>query len=104
MAGAALGLLELGCAAVLLKGGHLARGEIVDLYADAAGVTELRHDRQSRSAHGTGCALSSALAVRLALGDSPRAAARAAAAYVRGALSRAHHPGGCRANVLVHRT
>lgn len=41
---------------------------------------------ETRSTHGTGCALSSAFLSRLVLGDAPREAAVAAKAYVAGAL------------------
>lgn len=41
---------------------------------------------ETRSTHGTGCALSSAFLSRLVLGDSPEQAAQAAKAYVAGAL------------------
>jgi hydroxymethylpyrimidine/phosphomethylpyrimidine kinase len=41
---------------------------------------------ETSSTHGTGCAFSSALAARIALGDEPQAAVQAAKAYVAGAL------------------
>lgn len=41
------------------------------------------------STHGTGCAFSSALAARIALGDEPKAAVQAAKEYVTGALQHA---------------
>ncbi|MCZ2815478.1 bifunctional hydroxymethylpyrimidine kinase/phosphomethylpyrimidine kinase [Modestobacter sp. VKM Ac-2984] len=56
-------LLELGPAAVLLKGGHLGGEESVDVLATAGGVLETRRPRvRTSSTHGTGCTLSSALA------------------------------------------
>ncbi|MCA0147111.1 bifunctional hydroxymethylpyrimidine kinase/phosphomethylpyrimidine kinase [Blastococcus sp. LR1] len=59
----ALALLELGCGAVLLKGGHLDGAESVDVLADRHGVRTTRRPRVSTSAtHGTGCTLSSAVA------------------------------------------
>jgi hydroxymethylpyrimidine/phosphomethylpyrimidine kinase len=41
---------------------------------------------ETSSTHGTGCAFSSALTARIALGDEPQAAVRAAKEYVTGAL------------------
>src|SRR5262249_3142831 len=58
---AARALLDLGSRAVLLKGGH-ARGAVVDYFADADGVREIRHARLPFDARGTGCVLSSAIA------------------------------------------
>jgi hydroxymethylpyrimidine/phosphomethylpyrimidine kinase len=56
-------LLELGPGAVLLKGGHLGGAESVDVLVTAAGVVETRRPRIDTTAtHGTGCALSSAIA------------------------------------------
>ena len=45
---------------------------------------------ETTSTHGTGCALSSAFLSRLVLGDTPLEAAKAAKAYVAGALRSAH--------------
>lgn len=44
---------------------------------------------ETSSSHGTGCAFSSALAARIALGDQPEAAVKAAKEYVVGALRHA---------------
>ena len=73
-AAAAADLHRAGVAAVLVKGGHLgdevaAPGVITDVLVSAAG--ERRYPRPrlpGRSPRGTGCALSSALAVELARG------------------------------------
>jgi hydroxymethylpyrimidine/phosphomethylpyrimidine kinase len=51
-----------GARRVLLKGGHLL-GPAVDVYAGPEGVIELHAERvATRNTHGTGCALSSAIA------------------------------------------
>ena len=61
--GQATALLGLGPRAVLLKGGHLGGAESVDVLATTDGVTVTRRPRvDTRSTHGTGCTLSSALA------------------------------------------
>ncbi|MGQ0631702.1 MAG: bifunctional hydroxymethylpyrimidine kinase/phosphomethylpyrimidine kinase [Sporichthyaceae bacterium] len=84
---AADAVLTLGPAWVLIKGGHLA-GDAVDLLSDGTSehrFTAPRHD--NRHTHGTGCTLASAIATRLAAGDDPVSAVRAAKAYVTGALA-----------------
>lgn len=89
-AGAAI--LALGPRAVLMKGGHLEDGdaEVVDLLVMPEGVTRFTHRRvASRSTHGTGCTLASAIACGLAQQLSlPEAVARARD-YVRRAIETA---------------
>jgi hydroxymethylpyrimidine/phosphomethylpyrimidine kinase len=69
----------LGPAHVVVTGGH--RDDATDLYFDGERFEELSGQRYpGGAAHGSGCTHSSALAARLALGDSPRQAARAAKA------------------------
>ncbi len=67
---AAQDLLAMGARAVLLKGGHLAGDEVVDvLLQTRAEPQRLASPRiASRNVHGTGCTLSSAIAAYLALG------------------------------------
>jgi hydroxymethylpyrimidine/phosphomethylpyrimidine kinase len=71
-------VLALGPRNVVLTGGHRAR--TVDLFLDAGGVAvEIPGERhRDGAAHGSGCTHSSVLAARLALGDTPLQAARAA--------------------------
>ena len=60
-------LLMFGSDAVLLKGGHAAGDESIDLLITASGMrTALRAVRVSGSLRGTGCALSAAIAAYLA--------------------------------------
>jgi hydroxymethylpyrimidine/phosphomethylpyrimidine kinase len=85
-------LLALGAPAVLLKGGHLAGDELVDLLAIADGdrIRRQRHAAPriaSGNQHGTGCTLASAIAARLALGDALPEAVVHARDYVRGAIA-----------------
>jgi hydroxymethylpyrimidine/phosphomethylpyrimidine kinase len=89
--GTADALLALGARAVLLKGGHLAGAELVDVLAVAGdGGGHRRHASPrivSRNLHGTGCTLASAVAAHLALGHAlPEAVARARD-FVRGAIA-----------------
>lgn len=97
---ASAALLALGTRSVLLKGGHLEGGEeVVDVFADADGLHEIRHPRLKLEAHGTGCTLASAIAARLALGDGLHDACNGASDYVHRALARGYRPG--RGEILV---
>lgn len=59
----AMRLRDLGTDVVMLKGGHRAGEEMVDVIAHGDGVDLLRGERvRTRSTHGTGCTLSSAIA------------------------------------------
>lgn len=62
-------LLEDGCGAVLLKGGHGEGAMLVDRLLLPDGTREFAHARLPVGAvHGTGCALASSIAARLAAG------------------------------------
>ena len=66
---AATTLLRFGAGAVLIKGGHLSAGEIVDILATPSGIRRFTHPRiETTSTHGTGCTLSAAITAGLALG------------------------------------
>ena len=86
---AAQDLLAMGARAVLLKGGHLAGDEVVDLLADASGPLQRLASRRiaSRNVHGTGCTLSSAIAAHLALGHGLNEAVSLARAFILGAIA-----------------
>jgi len=85
---AADALLQFGPRAVLVKGGHLAGAESVDLLWDGEKEHVFASPRyDNRHTHGTGCTLASAVASRLALGDSLPAAVGAAKDYVAGAVA-----------------
>jgi hydroxymethylpyrimidine/phosphomethylpyrimidine kinase len=84
-------LLALGARAVLIKGGHAAGAESVDLLIEPAAFTRLAADRvATANTHGTGCTLSSAIAAGLAKGLSLAEAVRAAKVYVTAALGAAN--------------
>ena len=83
---AAAALLEAGAQAVLVKGGH-ADGAPDDLLTTAETSVWLRGKRSEHGAvHGTGCALSAAIAARLARGEALGDAARGAKAFVEVAI------------------
>ena len=75
---------DLGPACVVVKGGHLANsGFSIDLFFDGKRFDELKERRvETRNTHGTGCTFASAIAARLAQGDSPWDAVCAAKRYV----------------------
>jgi len=86
-AGAAHALRALGARAVVVKGGHLERADIVDVLLAGDRIIELVGERvPGVHTHGTGCTFASAIAARLALGDAIEPAVRAAQAYVREAM------------------
>jgi hydroxymethylpyrimidine/phosphomethylpyrimidine kinase len=93
VAGAALSeRLQL---AVLVKGGHLGGDASVDLLCHGGRIDELRGPRipDGEHVHGTGCALSSAIAAHLALGAALLDACRAAKDFVAARLAAPVHPG-----------
>jgi len=86
---AAQDLLAMGANAVLLKGGHLAGDEVVDLLVQVNGPSQRLASARiaSRNVHGTGCTLSSAIAAHLALGHGLSDAVRLARTFILGAIA-----------------
>jgi hydroxymethylpyrimidine/phosphomethylpyrimidine kinase len=85
---AAYRLLDLGPAAVVVKGGHLAGDEAADLLTDGVEEYWFTAPRNgNRHTHGTGCTFASAIAAHLALGRPLPAAVAAAKDYVTGAVA-----------------
>lgn len=77
---AAKELLQTGCFAVLLKGGHLKGEKLYDVYVSRDGEEQIYESDYiaSENVHGTGCTLSSAIAAYLSLQYSlPEAIAKA---------------------------
>lgn len=86
---AALKLMDYGCDAVLLKGGHSVM-DATDWLYDGKTWTRLSSERvETENTHGTGCTLSSALAASLAKGMTLVDAAKEAKKYMSGAIARA---------------
>ncbi|MDD5210434.1 MAG: bifunctional hydroxymethylpyrimidine kinase/phosphomethylpyrimidine kinase [Elusimicrobiales bacterium] len=80
---------------VLVKGGHLPGKVCRDLLFDGREFTEFSSPRLATpNTHGTGCALSAAIAACLALGLEPRAAVKEAGLYLAGALRGSFSLGG----------
>ena len=77
---AAHNILDMGCKAVLIKGGHLEGNKKIDrLYINNGETHQYVHETiHTRNTHGTGCTLSSAIASFMARGeDMPQAVAKA---------------------------
>ncbi|HYP22636.1 MAG TPA: bifunctional hydroxymethylpyrimidine kinase/phosphomethylpyrimidine kinase, partial [Actinomycetota bacterium] len=89
MKDAARAIHALGPRTVLVKGGHVDGPDSVDLFYDGEDFTELRGPRfDTKDTHGTGCALSAAIAARLAHGDSTIEALHHAKRFISGAIER----------------
>jgi hydroxymethylpyrimidine kinase/phosphomethylpyrimidine kinase len=87
---AARALVDRGAGAALLKGGHLAAGELVDVLFDGREWHEWRRPKvDTRSTHGTGCTLSAAVAAGLAHGRPLVQAVDDALGYVQRAIAAA---------------
>ncbi|MBP5737614.1 MAG: bifunctional hydroxymethylpyrimidine kinase/phosphomethylpyrimidine kinase [Abditibacteriota bacterium] len=84
---AAKALMDTGCKAVLVKGGHR-DGDPVDYLFEADGVTEYPGRRIAKNMHGTGCALSAAVAAGLAKGYDLKTAVGEAKTYVAGLIEK----------------
>ena len=64
-------LVAMGADAALMKGGHVGTEDVVDVLVTAETVETFRHPRvDTEATHGSGCTLSSAIAARLAQGES----------------------------------
>lgn len=89
MVKAAERILETGCVAVLIKGGHLP-GEPLDVLRTPDRVEFFRNPRiHTRHTHGTGCTYSAAVTAKLSLGIPLVAAVAQARSYVQQAIATA---------------
>lgn len=83
-------LLQLGCQAVLIKGGHLKDDTATDHLITAHNAQTVSAPRHpTRNTHGTGCTLSSALATYLGQGAPLSDAVWKAKTYITGAITHA---------------
>ncbi|MCM1136874.1 MAG: bifunctional hydroxymethylpyrimidine kinase/phosphomethylpyrimidine kinase [Clostridium sp.] len=79
---AARKIYEMGCRAVVVKGGH-ARGSALDVLFDGKEIFYFNADRiNTKNTHGTGCTFSSAIASQMAKGKQLPEAVRLAKVYV----------------------
>ncbi len=103
MLAAARALVDTGCGAALVKGGHLAGERIRDVFWDGRVERVWETTRlPGRNTHGTGCTLSAAITAGLALGNDLEGAIDSAIGYTRRAIAAA--PGlGAGSGPLDHR-
>jgi len=88
-------LLEAGPVAVLMKGGHRDGADVIDLLISPEGVQTFTHPRiDTLHTHGTGCTLSSAIAIGIAQGMPIKKAVERALRYVEVAIQEAPGYGG----------
>ncbi len=84
-------LLSTGADAALVKGGHIPGAEVLDVLVTADHIETARHPRVDTDAtHGSGCALSAAIATRLARGEPTVDAVGRSVAFMERAV-RYHH-------------
>jgi hydroxymethylpyrimidine/phosphomethylpyrimidine kinase len=85
---AAIQMVERGCKAVLLKGGHLLGPTIYDVLAQRGQEPLILESDliESPNVHGTGCTLSSAIATLVARGNSLAESIIFAKEYIAGAI------------------
>jgi len=87
---ASLIIYEMGCKAVVIKGGH-SMGDAIDILFDGKTFHEYPSYRiDTKHTHGTGCTFSSSIASNLALGYSVHLAVENAKRYI--SLAIAHAP------------
>ena len=87
---AAQAIAELGCHAVLVKGGHLIGDSATDVLYCNGEWTFFEAERvETENTHGTGCTYSAAIATQLAHGKDLIDAVRTAKVYITGAIQHA---------------
>jgi hydroxymethylpyrimidine/phosphomethylpyrimidine kinase len=75
-------IIEMGCKAALIKGGHGDGGTISDILVHE-GMHIFEHEKiDTKNTHGTGCTLASSIATNLALGVSLHDACKKSIDYV----------------------
>ncbi len=84
---AAQNIIDLGCQAVLVKGGHLAESPGHDILFDGKEITHFQGAFiDTPHTHGTGCTYASAIATQLALGKTLKEAIATAKNYITEAI------------------
>jgi hydroxymethylpyrimidine/phosphomethylpyrimidine kinase len=87
MSAAAKRLLEFGCRAALVKGGHRESGDAVDVLVTGSSVERFSRPRVNRrNTHGTGCTFSAAITACLAKGLDLTVAVASAKQYIQAAI------------------
>lgn len=95
-------LVEMGADAALVKGGHMPGDAVLDVLVTPEAVETSTHPRvETDATHGSGCTLSSAVATRLARGESMTAAVDRSVAFM-GRAVRYHHDSGTGPGAVHH--
>ncbi|NTE04551.1 bifunctional hydroxymethylpyrimidine kinase/phosphomethylpyrimidine kinase [Agrobacterium tumefaciens] len=86
-------IIQAGCKAILVKGGHLKGPDLFDVYLDQKGVEKIFRSIavQTPNTHGTGCTLSAAIAAFIALGHDMPQAIEKAKGFVQQAIIAGQH-------------
>ena len=81
-------IMQTGCGALLLKGGHLQQEELTSLLFTTDGNVQsfISNKIETKNMHGSGCTLSSAIAAYIARGETLASAVALAQDYVHGAI------------------
>lgn len=85
-------LLDMGCGAVLIKGGHLEGETITDHLVTASGRLSFEHPNTPGEYHGTGCSLSAAITALMARGRDLEDAVRLGIDHVQDLIANARRP------------
>ena len=86
MRDAAKAICNMGCKAVVVKGGHM-EGDAIDLLFDGKEFCEFTEKRvDTKHTHGTGCTFSAAIASNIAMGLSFKDAVSKAKEYIHAAI------------------
>ena len=81
-------LINLGAKNVLIKGGHLNRKKVEDIFLNQSDFKIFTSRRyKTKNTHGTGCTLSSAIATFFSCGKSIKKACELGIKYVNSAIS-----------------
>lgn len=85
---AAVQIMQYGCNAVLIKGGHLKGPDLYDIYLDKNGNERIFKSTaiDTVNTHGTGCSLSSAIASYIALGNDLNTSISKSKTYIQNAI------------------
>ncbi len=81
-------LLKLGAKNVLIKGGHLKKKNIFDVFVNKKEISVFRNNKiKTKNTHGTGCTLSSAITTYFACGKTLKKSCEKAIKYVNEAIA-----------------
>ena len=81
-------IAQMGCKALLMKGGHLKSEQLTSILINKSGIvsTYISDKVDTNNVHGSGCTLSSAIASYLARGEELQDAVALAQEYINGAI------------------